>query len=210
VADQDFTIRWYGMTIDGMDGKFVVCKLRRVSSQPVHVGSVSNSVESSFQRLVDIIRLGRESRNYADLKAVERWLKEDFGTDAAAEWSEYEKVIARSLGMDRLELLLPVKSSIPGARLLPPAITFHEAEMNTLPYILARMGSIFGSPAPVYLTWGHEHESALERLRDVFRIGVRGQAFRDFVEDGRSRGKSEAEIVREWRECERSVMRISR
>jgi hypothetical protein len=64
VPDQDLTIRWFDILIDGLDGKFAVCKLRRVSSPPVLVGSVSNSLESSFQRLVDIIRLGRVSRNF--------------------------------------------------------------------------------------------------------------------------------------------------
>jgi hypothetical protein len=52
----------------------------------------------------------------------------------------------------------------------------------------------------------HERESALARLRDVFRIGAHGQAFRDFVDAGRKQGKSEAEVVREWRECEQAAL----
>jgi hypothetical protein len=43
VADQDVTIRWYKITIDGLEGEFVVCKLRRVSSQPVLVSNGSKS-----------------------------------------------------------------------------------------------------------------------------------------------------------------------
>jgi hypothetical protein len=82
--------------------------------------------------------------------------------------------------------------------------------MNTLPYIVASVGSLVGSPAPVFLTWGHGQESALERLRDVFRVGVRGQAFRDFVEAGHRQGKSEAEIVRKWKGCERAVVQQMR
>ena len=70
---------------------------------------------------------------------------------------------------------------------------------------LAGAGRIYGSPAPVFVTWGHERESALERLNDVFRIGVRGQAFRDFLESGRKQGISDVEIVRQWKECERAV-----
>jgi hypothetical protein len=62
----------------------------------------------------------------------------------------------------------------------------------------------------VFLTWGYEGASALARLGDVFRIGVRGQAFRDFVEAGRKEGKSEAEIVRQWKECERAVVQRMR
>jgi hypothetical protein len=202
LAEQDFTIRWYDMVIDEVEGRFVVCKLRRVSSPPVLVGSVSNSLESSFQRLVDIIRLGRESRNYADLKAVEWWLKEAWGTDAEAEWTGYEQVICRSLGVDRLEPILPSVPPPPTARPSLPAVTFHEAQMRTLPYLVAQIGGIYGSPAPVFLTWGHERESALERLGDVFRIGVRGQAFRDFLEAGRKLGMSEVEVVGAWQACE--------
>jgi hypothetical protein len=206
VALQDFTIRWYDMTIDGLDGKFVVCKLRRVSSPPVLVGSVSNSLESSFQRLVDIIRLGKESRNYRDLRAVEWWLKEDFGNDAETEWAEYERVICRSLGVERLESLRPrmhPPSSAPPPHL---AVAFHKATMNDRPYLVGRVGSILGSPAPELLTHPHERNSALDRLRNVFRIGVRGQTFRDFVEAGRKLGMSEADIVGEWRRCERQVL----
>jgi hypothetical protein len=50
----------------------------------------------------------------------------------------------------------------------------------------------------------------LERLRDVFRIGVRGQAFRDFLEAGRKLGMSEVEIVRQWKVCERAVVQQMR
>jgi hypothetical protein len=206
VADQDFTIRWYDMVIDGTDGKFVVCKLRRVSSPPVLVGSVSDSLESSFRRLVDIIRFGRESRHYTDIMTVEWALIPEYMESAEHEWAEYQAVICRSLGVDRLEPLLPRMPPPSGAPLSLPAVTFHEAEMNNLPYLVARMGSIFGSPAPVFLTWGYERPSALARLRDVFRMGVRGQAFRDFVEAGRKQGMTEAEIVAEWRACEQAVV----
>ena len=75
---------------------------------------------------------------------------------------------------------------------------------------LAGAGRIYGSPAPVFLTWGHERESALERLNDVFRIGAQGQAFRDFLEAGRKQGKSEAEIVEKWEGCERAVVQQMR
>jgi hypothetical protein len=51
-----------------------------------------------------------------------------------------------------------------------------------------------------------ERESALARLEDVFRIGVRGQAFRDFMEAGRKRGMTKAEIMWAWQACERAVM----
>jgi hypothetical protein len=70
VSEQDFTIRWYDIVIDEAEGRFVVCKLRRVSSPPVLVGSVSNSLESSFQRLVDIIRLGANRQRIAQFRRI--------------------------------------------------------------------------------------------------------------------------------------------
>ena len=79
--------------------------------------------------------------------------------------------------------------------------------MNDRPHLVAAVGGIYGSPAPVFLTWGHERESALDRLRDVFRIGVRGQAFRDFREGVRRQGKSGAKVVGEWREYEQSAQK---
>jgi hypothetical protein len=195
------------MVIDGVDGEFVVCKLRRVSSPPVHAASVSESLESSFQRLVDIIRLGRCSQNFLDLQAIEWLLKEDFGTDAVGEWADYERVICRSLGVDHLEPLVPAMPTTTDAAHTLPTITFHQGKMNDRPYLVARVGTIFGAPAPVLLTQPHEQESALARLKDVFRIGVRGQAFRDHVEAERKRGITEAEVVGTWQACDESALR---
>jgi hypothetical protein len=206
VPEQDFTIRWYDMVIDGVDGEFVVCKLRRVSSPPGLVGSVSNSLESSFRRLVEIIRLGRESRNYADLKAVEWALAPKYMVNAEHEWAEYATAICRSLGVARLEPFLPRVLPTPSAPLSLPAVTFHEAEMNSLPYLIAKVGTILGSPAAELLTCPHHRESALARLMDVFRIGVRGQAFRNFLEASRGLDKGDAEIVDEWRASEQAVV----
>jgi hypothetical protein len=62
----------------------------------------------------------------------------------------------------------------------------------------------------VFLTWGHERESALARLVDVFRIGAQGQAYRDFLEAGRKQGISEAEIMEEWKACEAAVVQQMR
>jgi hypothetical protein len=207
VPGSDFHIAYCDMTIEGFEGeRFVVAKLRRVSSPPVQVGTVSDSMGSALERLVDIIRLGRLSRNFMDLQAIEWLLREDFQTTAEAEWAEYENAICRSLGVDRLEPLLPTMPPTPSARLSPPAVTSHQAEMNTLPYLVARVGTVFGSPAAQLLTRPNERESALARLRDVFRIGDQGQVYQDFLEAGRKQGKSEAEIVRAWRACEQSVL----
>jgi hypothetical protein len=114
------------------------------------------------------------------------------------------------LEVERLGPIPPTMPPNPGAGLPCPAVTFYETEMNALPYLVARVGSIVGSPAPVFLTCGHERESALAWLVDVFRIGVRGQAFRDFLEAGRKQGKSEAEIVEEWKGCKSAVVQQMR
>jgi hypothetical protein len=211
VADKEFTIRYFHMAIDRLEDKrFVVAKLRRVSSPPVQVGTVNDSMASAMGRLVDIIRLGKESRNYADLKAVEWALAPEFMVSAEVEWAEYEKVACRVLEVERLEPIPLTTPPNPGAELSSPDVTFHKAEMNDRPYLVAAVGGIYGSPAPVFLTWGYERESALERLRDVFRIGVQGQAFRDFVEAGRKQGIRDVEIVRAWQACERAVVQQMR
>jgi len=203
---QDFTIRYFYMTIEGLDGEFIVAKLRRVSSPPVQMGTVSDSMGSALGRLADIIRLGRESQNYADLKAIEWALAPTYMESTEAEWAEYEKVICRVLEVERLESFRLRRPQLLGQQRLPDlAVTFHEASMNDRPYLVARLGSVYGSPAPVFLTWGHERESALARLDDVFRIGVKGRAFRDFVEARRRLGKKEADIVKEWRDFEQAV-----
>jgi hypothetical protein len=206
VPGSDLSIAYCEMTIEGFDGeRFVVAKLRRISSPPVQVGTVTDPQASALGRLVDIIRLGRLSRNFADLKAIEWLLKEDFQTTAETEWAEYERVVCGSLGVNRLEPLLPTMQPATGARLSPPTVMFHQAEMNTLPYLVARVNIIFGSPAPKLMTQPHEQESALARLWDVFRVGVRGQVFRDFVEAGRRWGMTEAEIVEAWQVCEQAL-----
>jgi hypothetical protein len=195
------------MTIDRLeDRRFVVAKLRRVSSPPVEVGTVSDSMTSALRRLVDIITLGKDSRNYDDLKAVAWALAPEYMVSAQVEWAEYEKVACRVLEVEQLVPIPPEMPSNPGAELSFPAVTFHKADMNDRPYLVAAVGGIYGSPAPVFLIWGHEQESALARLGDVFRIGVRGQAFRDFLEAGRKLGMREADIVTQRKECERAVV----
>jgi hypothetical protein len=61
------------------------------------------------------------------------------------------------------------------------------------------------SPAPVYLTMPNQVGSALARFRDVFNVGVQGQVFEDFAEQGRMRGRSYKDIVDESQHCERTV-----
>jgi hypothetical protein len=93
---------------------------------------------------------------------------------------------------------------------MSPSIDHFDEFFRDRPYLVAAVGGIYGSPAPVFLTWGYEGASALSRLGDVFHIGVRGQAFRNFLEAGRKQGKSEAEIMEEWKGCERAVVQQMR
>ena len=145
MADQDFAIKYFNMAIDRLeDRRFVVAKLRRVSSPPVQVGTVSDSMASALGRLVDIIRLGNSSRNYADLKAVESALAPDYMVSAEVEWAEYEKVACRVLEVERLEPIPSTLSPTPGAGRSSPAVAFHKAEMNDRPYLVAEVGGIYG------------------------------------------------------------------
>lgn len=203
-AEQDYSVKYYNITFDDLEGRFVVAKIRRVSSPPVMVGSVPDFLASSLGRLTDIFRLGKTSRNYSDLQLVEWLLLEQFGISAEEEWTSYLQHICRIQGVEHLDRLEP--------QLLKPTqfppnyrVAYHHVEMNNRPYVVARIGEVFGGPAAVWLTLPKERESALARLADVFRIGVQGQVFRDFRQHGCKEGKSEADILCEWKSMEGSV-----
>jgi len=202
--DQDLQIRYYEMAIDGLEGKYTVAKLRRVSSSPVLEGSVSDSFASALGRLTDLFRLGTASRNFADLKSIEGFLQKEFGVTAEQEWDAYLREIRRVNGVDCLDVIQPLLLT-PEPGQPDHAVVFHNAEMNERPYLVARIGEIMGSPSPTLLTFPNEERSALARLRDVFRVGVRGQMFRDFVELGRKKGRQEADILGEWKACEQAA-----
>jgi hypothetical protein len=202
--DSDFDIQFFYLDIpDFGDQRFVVAKLRRVTSSPTQEGS---SRESMIGRLADIFRLGKASRNYTDLERIKWLLAEQFQTDPDTEWAQYEQVVCRALGMEWLE---PIAATVPlptNGKVSDLSVTFHEATMNDLPYLVARAGSIMGSPAPIYLTLPNQVESALARLRDVFKIGVQGQVFKDFAEKVRTLGRNEQEVMGEWRDCQNAAM----
>ena len=202
MLDQDLQIRFHDMTFHDLEGRFVVAKLRRVSSPPVLMGSVADAQASALARLIDIFRLGTASRNFSDLQAIERHLQREFGICADQEWDAYLREIRRLHGdLEIIEpLLLKPQPGQPDQR-----VVFHKGEMDDRPYLVCRIGHILGSPAPIWLTLPKEKESALARLADVFRLGVRGQAFRDFVELGRNQGQGEAEILKQWRAWEDAV-----
>lgn len=202
MLDQDLQIRFHDMTFHDLEGRFVVAKLRRISSPPVLVGSVADPNASALGRLIDIFRLGTDSRNYADLQAIERHLLREFDITADEEWDAYLREIRRVQGDFDVIPPLPLKPQ-PGQP--DQRVVFHKAEMNDRPYLVAGIGDIMGSPSPIWLTLPKEKESALARLADVFRIGVRGRAFQGFVDVGRKQGQGEAEILKQWSALEAAV-----
>jgi hypothetical protein len=205
--DPEIEIRFFPIRIlDFNDRTFAVAKLRRVTSAPVQEGTVAISREGLLGRLSDIFRLGTRSRNFADLCKIERLLQEQFHADAVTEWANYEKVICGALGVERLEPLGPKVSVLTNGVKSDLQVTLHLAEMNDLPYLVASVNHIMGSPAPIFMTWPNEEESALERLRDVFRVGVQGHVFKDFAQHRLKVGKTKPEILAEWQASERAVM----
>jgi hypothetical protein len=200
--DHDLQIRFHDMTFHDLEGRFLVAKLRRISSPPVLEGSVADAQASALARLIDIFRLGTESRNYADLRAIDGFLQREFGISAQEEWEAYLQLIRRNHGdLDKIEpLLLTPQPGQPDQR-----IVIHKGEMDEKPYLVARIGDILGSPVAIWLNFPKEKESALERLKDVFRLGNRGQAFRDFVESARKQGAVEADIRAQWMALEAAV-----
>ena len=66
VPGSDLSIAYCNMTVEGFEGeRFVVAKLRRVSSPPVQVGTVSDPVASALGRLADIIGNVTSRRRHA-------------------------------------------------------------------------------------------------------------------------------------------------
>lgn len=107
---------------------------------------------------------------------------------ATQECAEYEKVISRSLGMEQLEPFVPttIRTSSAAAG---QVISFHGASMNDRPYLVAKVGIVFGSPAAVFMTYPRHRESALARLADVFRIGGPEPGVSRLSEGGAQAGK---------------------
>jgi hypothetical protein len=205
VNDPDFCVRYFHMTIAGLADRHIVAKLRRITSPPIKLGSVGNSMASALRRLADIFRLGTQSRNYADLHAMEETLSRLWNTTADEEWPAYTAVICRTLGVERLEPF-PTNQPRPTEGHPPLRVVFHQATMNERPYSVARVGEVLGSPSATFLCWPHEQDSALARLRDVFKIGVHGQSFRDFVEQNRKVGRHHEELAAEWQAYEQAVL----
>ena len=87
-------------------------------------------------------------------------------------------------------------------------VVYHDAEMSSRPYCVARVGPLLGSPTAVLLLQPEEvRPSALDRLADLFRVGHRGQCFADLAAGLREAGQDEHAIRAEWEQCEAGVQR---
>jgi len=208
VTDSDLRISYHYMSIEGLEGqRFLVAKLRRISSPPVQLGSVSDSMGSTLGRLVDIVRLGKNSRNFIDLKEIEMRFHPDWMVSAESEWEAYYQELYRVKEVERLESLSSTEPKWLGRESAPELrVAYHYADMNERPYLVARVGQIFGSPAPILLVHPHQQASALFRLLDQFRIGDYGQCYKDFLEGGLKIGKTERDIRTEWLTYEQAVL----
>ena len=190
MADGAFEVEYHEMRVGGVAGRHIVAKLGRVSSPPVAADAVPDPRASALARLADVLRGGSRTRAHADFVAFKRSQREEPGP----EWSGYAAAVCLALGCDQLEPLdlnpLPAAAD---EHCLP--VTYHAAEMNDRPYVVARVGHLLGGPAAVLLL-RDPAASALDRLADVFRAGSRGRCFTDL-----------AVMQGEWERCERAVVR---
>jgi len=169
MADAAFTIEYHDMRVGGVAGRHVVAKVGRVSSPPV-----PDPRASALARLADVLWGDQQTRAYSDFVAFKRSQRED----PAPEWSGYVDAVCLALGCDRLDPLeLP---PLPAGKELGLRVTYHAAEMNDRPYVVARVGSVLGGPAAVLLL-ADPAASALDRLADVLRAGTRGRCFADLA-----------------------------
>ena len=208
MADAEVAVEYHEMSISGQEGRYVVAKVRRLSSPPLLLGSVEDGRVRALARLADLLRCGRDSRNYTDFVHFKRLMEED----PAEEWAAYEEAVCRASGLAELERWRLSSALAAPAGLRPAArIVYHQAQMNDRPYLLARVGPVLGSPVAVLLLAPEEvRGSALDRLADVFRIGLRGQCRADFAASLRMAGQDDAAIRDKWGQHEAAVEREMR
>lgn len=187
MPDGAFEVEYHDMRVGGVPGHHVVAKVGRISSPPVAADTVQDPRASALARLADVLRGGTRTRAYSDFVAFKRSQREE----PAPEWSGYAAAVCVALGCDNLDLLelapLPNGTEEPG---LP--LTYHAADMNDRPYVVARVGQLLGGPAAVLLL-RDPAASALDRLADVFRTGTSGRCFVDLLGE-----KSVRDVSLEW------------
>lgn len=196
-------VEYRDLLIDGLEGRHVVAKIRRLSSPPVLLGTVVDTHASALAYLADVLRCGSHSRSHADFARYKRLMKED----PEPEWAAYEEAVCHASGLPDLgRWQLPHALAAPAGMQPASRVSYHAAEMNGRPYLLARVGPVLGSPTAVLLLPPEEVQaSALDRLADVFRIGLRGRRHTDFVAYHRMAGQDERSIQAEWGRYEAAV-----
>jgi hypothetical protein len=198
---EEARVEFHAMTVAGR-GWHVVAKVGRLSSPPLPLGRVADLRAVALRRLADLLRCGGWSRNYADYVGFTRMQEEEPGPG----WEGYERAVGRELGADALGHFEPLALATPVVPQPGLRVTYHDAEMNSRPYCVARVGTILGPPTALLLLPPEEvRPSALDRLADVFRVGNRGQCFADFVAGFREAGRDGEAIQTEWERYQAAV-----
>lgn len=201
-------IEYLSMAIDAYpNDEFLVAKLERVSSAPVRIIRNRDNRSTALERLVDIFRCGKDSRNYQDFVELKRDRK-PFGPLAPDKhWALYVEKIVQAKTLDRLDFFqLRQPSRREDLFRLNLTVKYYIGKMNELPYVIAAVGDIFASPAAILLMNAVARESALARLYDVFRVGPAGCAYRELLQIRRSSGQTAGDVQIEWDACQSAVL----
>lgn len=201
-------IEYLSMAIDAYpNDEFLVAKLERISSAPVRIIQNRDNRSTALERLVDIFRCGKDSRNYQDFVDLKKDRK-TFGPLAVdRHWASYVEAIVQAKTLDRLDFF-QLRQPLRRERSTHPdlAVKYAIGRMNELPYVIAAVGDIFASPAAILLMNAATRESALARLYDVFRVGPAGCAYRELLQIRRSSGQTAGDVQIEWDACQSAVL----
>lgn len=201
-------IEYLSMAIDAYpNDEFLVAKLERVSSAPVRIIQNRDNRSTALERLVDIFRCGKDSRNYQDF-VEQKKDRETFGPLAAdRHWALYVEKIVQDKTLDRLDFFQLRQPSRRKNSFRPNlTVKYYIGKMNELPYVIAAVGDILASPAAILLMNAAARESALARLYDVFRVGTAGCACRELLQIRRSSGQTAEDVQIEWDACQSAVL----
>lgn len=202
-------IEYLSMAIDAYpNDEFLVAKLERVSSAPVRIIQNRDNRPIALERLVDIFRCGKDSRNYQDFLDLKKDRKtfDPFALDL--HWALYVEKIVQAKTLDRLDFF-QLRQPLRRERSTHPdlAVKYAIGRMNELPYVIAAVGDILASPAAILLMGAAARESALARLYDVFRVGPDGCAYDELLQKRRKGGQTVEDVQTEWSACESAVQR---
>jgi hypothetical protein len=201
-------IEYLPMEIDAYPkSQFLVAKLERISSAPAQVLPIRDDRQVALERLVDIFRCGKNSRNYKDFAAIKK-LGTTFGPLTTNQhWALYVERIIQAKSLDRLDLFQLRRPSLCEASIRPDlTVKYHIGRMDEKPYVVAEVGDVLASPAPIFLLPRSARDSALVRLYDVFCIGRAGSAYRELLQMRQSRGQTAEDVQAEWNACQSAVL----